>query len=73
MLAKLTTNALPVDAFRTDVPKQLATVVARSMCRERDKRPAVPAEVAEAFFAIFGGLPTQTAAQAKVPEWKRRT
>jgi serine/threonine-protein kinase len=49
LLAKLSTDAPLVDAFRTDVPKQLATIVARLICRERDKRPAVPEEVAEAF------------------------
>ena len=57
LLAKLTTDAPPVDTFRTDVPKQLATVVARLICRERDKRPAVPERSRRGIFAIFDGVP----------------
>jgi serine/threonine protein kinase len=48
LLSKLTTDAPRVDVFRTDVPKELAKVIARLTCRERNKRPAVPQEVAEA-------------------------
>jgi serine/threonine-protein kinase len=49
LLAKLTTDAPLVGAFRTDVPRELAILISRLICRDRDKRPANPAEVVEAF------------------------
>jgi serine/threonine protein kinase len=65
LLAKLSTDAPLVDAFRTDVPKQLATIVARLIGRERDKRPAVPEEVAEAFlpFSVVSRLKSVPSAE----------
>jgi serine/threonine protein kinase len=66
LLAKLTTDAPLVNALRTDVPKQLAAVVARLICRERDKRPAVPAEVAEAFLPFSMVSRLKSAAHAEV-------
>jgi hypothetical protein len=54
----LTTDAPLVGAFRTDIPRELATLIARLICRKPDKRPAAPAEVVVAFepFSVVSRL-----------------
>jgi len=67
IIAKFATESPRLEAYRPDVPHELADLVARMMHREPNERPAVPIDVAEALRPFSVVARSEAGRSADVP------